>query len=200
MAVIKSGDSTTELTVDTTSKSARVTLYNTDGTTSAPYTSYRAATAADLVAAAGVSPFFAIQGSATKTIRVRKIIVTNPTLTATAVNSIVCKKTSTAITGGTATALVQVPLDSTSAAGTASLLNVYTVAPTAGTLVGVVDNKRLILGDTAPVAGASPLEVVFDFGDKGLVLRGVAEGLSLNFIAAPATSVTMNLMILYSEE
>jgi len=107
----------------------------------------------------------------------------------------------TATTGGTATALVQVPNDSTHPAGTLSLLNVYTVAPTAGTLVGTIGSSRFLAADTTPTTLMTEDHEILFYKDHedGLVLRGITEGVTISFASAPATAVTMALEIVWTE-
>ena len=159
---------------------------------------YGAATTASVVAAAGADIFFVIEGSSTKTVLVKKIIVSGPTLTTAAQNSIVSEKFSTAASGGTAVALTKVPLNSDWAAASATSVQVYTAAPTQGTLVGTVACRRLLLQATTADAG----EVVFDYTDidgGGLMLRGTTQGLGLAFGASPATAVTLGLEVQWQE-
>lgn len=225
MSVIKSGDSTNELSIgdnnaaktsiyDATSNTgltigsnnaARFTGYRSDGSLVPDYAVrhyYRASTAAVLVAPASTAPFFAIQGSATKTVRIVSIHVSGCTLTAAAYLNMICQRVSTATTGGTATALTMVPDDTNSAAGTLSLLNVYTAAPTAGTLVGTVGSIRFTAEDTSPVTEAQGLEefLFYRYAEDGMVLRGVNQGLTLSFSAAPASEVTMAIEVVWTEE
>jgi hypothetical protein len=161
---------------------------------------YRAATAATVVVAASAASFFVIAGSASKTIRVRNVVVTGATLTTLAAGSIEAKKWSTALTVGTATALTKVPMDSADAAATANLCQVYTAAPTDGTLVGRVGCRRVILKSSTIVDGMEACNLVFDFGPRGIVLRGTAETLTLAFGAAPASAVTLAVEVEWSEE
>ena len=165
-----------------------------------PVQKYIASTSGTLVAAAGTSPFFAIQGSANKVVKVTKINVDAPTLTLIEYLNVVARKTSTAVSGGTATALTAVPLDSSHSASTASLVNVYTAAPTPGTAVGVISSERA-LGQAAVAAAAGlPVDdMVIKVGD-GVILRGIAEGLSLSFAAAPASAVTLTIEVEWEEE
>ena len=205
MAVIKSGASTDQLSVDATSKAARVTLYNTDGVAEGEKATYRAATPTTVVTAVSAAMFFVIAGSGTKTIRVRRIRISGETLTAVIAQSVVVEKWSTAPTAGTAVTLTQVPLDSTDPAATASLCQVYTAAPTEGTLVGTVATHRhLQKPTTAADAGPAYTDVEFVFGNQSetrpVVLRGTAQALSLAFAAAPATAVTLSVEVEWTEE
>ena len=148
--------------------------------------------------------FFVITGSATKTLRIKRIRVSGETLTTLAVNAIVAEKWSTAPTGGTATVLTQVPLDSTSAAGSAGLCQVYTAAPTEGTLVGTLACNRHMTKSATILDGAPFPDIEFKFSDDdeatSVVLRGTAQALSLAFAAAPGSAVTMGLEVEWTEE
>lgn len=165
-------------------------------------TTYTAASAAALVAAASTSPFFAITGSATRIVRVKRIVLGGFTLTAVAYLNIVATKTSTSVTGGTPTAFTAVPVDSTYAAATATLVQGYTAAPTAGTAVGSVATRRCLGQATTAAAGGYPETTIeFDFTKQGgIILRGAAQGLELAFNGAPATAVTLAIMVEWDEE
>ena len=169
---------------------------------------YRAATVAVLVAAVTVDrPFFTIYGSATRTIRVHSIIATGITFggtTAVAYQAISVRKYSTAVSGGTSTALAKIPVDSSSAASTATNVNAYTAIPTAGTSLGDIASKRVLAGPTTPVGTSQPgnIEFVFNVVNNGTfpVLRGIAEGLGLVFPVAPAQPISMTIEVEYTEE
>lgn len=205
MAIIKSGASTDQWTIDVTSKGGRVTPYDTLGNNRGAKATYRAATTAPFAAAAGAVSFFLIYGSGTKTIIVQRLRVDGLTLTNVEYLGIVCEKWSTAASGGTATALTQVPVDSTSAAGTANLCSVYTAAPTEGSLVGTVAARRILGEATTAAAAGIPYFAEFEFRNvggetTGIYLRGTGQGLGLAFAAAPATAVTMSLEVEWTEE
>lgn len=204
MAVIKSGASSDQLTIDATSKAARVTLYNSDGSYNGEKATYRAATIDGLVTATTADqPFFLIEGSATKTITVKRIAVSGATLTAVAYLMVNVTKHSTAASGGTSTTLTGVPVDSTFAAATATV-KAYTAAPTGGTLVGTVASQRILAQATTAAAAGIPRDWLFDFGDmpetKGIVLRGTTQGLALVWATAPGSAVTLAVDIEWTEE
>lgn len=172
---------------------------------------YRAATADNVVAAAGAAMFFVISGSAAKTRIVRKIRVSGDTLTTLAVGSIVAEKWSTtAPSGGTATTLTRVPLDSAyPAAETDGLVQVYTAAPTEPTLVGTIACNRHLWKSSTVVDGAPFSDIEFVFGDeadktdvspRGVYLHGVTESLSLAFGAAPGSAITLAVEVEWDEE
>lgn len=170
---------------------------------------YRAgtATAANgvVVAAANVAPFACIYGSASKTVIVQRMYLSGASLTAVQYASYVVAKYSTAVSAGTATALTAVPLDSNSAAATVTNLNVYTAAPTAGTLVGTVSVKRTLLQATTAAAAGIPDVIEFDFRTmgsetSGIYLRGTGQGVCVNFGAAPASAVTLSFTVEWTEQ
>lgn len=204
MATIKSGASTDVMTVGATNKAARMEPYDARGNSRGVKATYRAATTNTVVAAAGAAMFFVITGSTTKTIIVQRIRITGMTLTAVAYHSLVVEKWSSAPTGGTATTLVQVPIDSNDGAGTATLCQVYTAAPTEGSLVGTIACTRNLGQATTAAAAGIPDEWVFDFrcvGEAGGVyLRGSAQALSVAFGAAPGSAVTLGLEVEWTEE
>jgi hypothetical protein len=166
---------------------------------------YRGSPIALLVTATTASvPFLILQGSATKTLKLQSILLSGITTTAVGYQNIGCAKYSTAPTGGTATTLVKVPLDSTTSASTANLCQVYTVGPTAGTKVGDIGCRRQLAQATTAAAAGIPEEILFDFSnnkDGGTgVLRGTAEGIGLYWITAPASAPSLLVRIEWCEE
>lgn len=121
-----------------------------------------------------------IFGSATKTIRITKVEITANSGNAGSVVSLELIKRSTANSGGTAVALPMVPLDSTNAAASATLVNSYAGgAPTPGTSVGPIWTSYTV---PQTLVGLITQSWIADFGAKGqeVVLRGTAQGLVLN--------------------
>ena len=134
MAIISSGDlNGASLSIGITSKAARNTPFDSRGNDVGMKAGYAAVTTAKTAVFAGTAPFFSIYGSATKTIRIHRIIVSATVATTAVYGDVVLSSRTVAISGGTATTLTQVPKDQTSAAGTATNVKIYTVAPTAGT-------------------------------------------------------------------
>lgn len=224
MSVIKSGLSTNELsitdnnaakvslydatsdtglTIDPSSTAARTSVYDTRGNFTGMKISYAASLDIKTATAAGTGPFASIYGSETKTIRVQRIIVSGTCATAAVYGDIIVKKTSTAISGGTATALTAVPKDSASAASTATNINYYTVLATPGTVVGAIASQTVFL----PITGTPAVDVkpvIFDWTAQGMneapVLRGIAQGLELNFGTTTTNAPTLTITIEYTEE
>lgn len=193
-----------ELKIDAISNAARVTLYDTLGNTAGQKATYSAGTNDTVTAAAtATAPFFVIYGSATKTIRVHRIILSGPLTTTLSAQGVTLRKYSTAPTGGTATALAPFPHDSNSAGSSVSLCQVYTATPTAGTVTGILGTRRFMDKSTTVVDGSAFPEIIFDFRAMGgetssVVLRGTAQGLGLA-LHVP-TSTTMSLSIEFTEE
>lgn len=169
-----------------------------------PKQTYKASTIIPLVAAVTVNvPFFNIIGSATKTITVKRISVNGFTTTAVGYVTINAEKLSTATSGGTSTTLVATPLDSSNSAATA-VVKAYTVAPTKGTLVGVVSSQRFLSQANTAAAAGIPTAFEFLYGvmdsTQGITLRGAAQELCLVFPVVLASAGTCAIDIEWTEE
>lgn len=164
------------------------------------HATYRAAVVT-LNAANNPTDIFTITGSATKTIRVRKIGIEGTQTTASYANVLVLKR-STANSGGTSTLLTNVPMDSDNAAATATVRS-YTANPTLGTLIGNITTKKLVVNTASPGTGAVDNDTVFYFGSefsKSVVLRGTAEVLSINLNATTLAGNSFNIWVEWTEE
>ena len=165
---------------------------------------YAAALTAKTATAAGTGPFFTICGSATKTIRVQNVVFHYTVATAALHTDPRLQKTSAATSAGTATALTKVPLDSGSAAATASLVNYYTVLATAGALVGTVSIQQIWAQITATVTGGSvtPGDFTWKANDESesVVLRGTAQCLEGSFGTTTTNAPTMTVSVVWTEE
>jgi hypothetical protein len=141
---------------------------------------------------------FTIIGSATKTIRVLKIRVTETETTTNTFNIILLKR-STANSGGTSSALVRIAHDSNNPISSASVLT-YTVNPlTLGTLVGNIRTSKMF----GPATGTNGQEIIWQFGDlpgQTLVLRGITESFSINLNGVVQTGQNFNIDIEWTEE
>jgi hypothetical protein len=177
----------------------RNSLVSTDGIFNATYR----ATCAPFSAGTGATTDIAtITGSASKTIRVTKIVVSSTTATAAVYYDLQISKTSAAHTGGTPVAATVVPLDSGFAAGSATV-NAYTAGPTSGALVGIIESQRIFSGITGTVTiNTNP--VTFLFGTNGgsaAVLRGVAQELGVRINAVtPANAQTWDITFEWVED
>lgn len=205
MAIIKSGVTSDLWTIDPTSKAGRVLLYDQNGEPMGRKNTYRASTIIPFVPAVTINrSIFTIGGSASKLIRVKRIRVSGFSLTAVAYLAVNVVKYSTATTGGTATNLVAVPLDSNYAGATVNQVKVFTAVPTDGTLVGTLTSWRSLWQATTAVASGFTSDHVFDFGDipesNGIVLRGTNQEVALVFPVAPASTPTLALDVEWTEE
>ena len=129
-----------------------------------------------------------IKGSATKTVRVKKISIAGAA-TAAGTMPVVVAKCSDAGTLGSAvlTAVTPAPLDSSDSAATAVVSTVGTANyGTAPLVVGNVATGRVCLTALATGVGVQPL--VFDFTQHAVVLRGILESVTVAFSAAAIPS------------
>lgn len=157
-----------------------------------------------LALAASATDYFTISGSATKVVKVNKIVV-SMTQTATAINEAILLKRSTANTGGSSSTLTSVPHDSANSSATATVL-AYTANPTVGTLVGQIRAKKFYSSE--PVSAnnnryGNGNYVEFDFGNRpgqAITLRGAAQSLCLNFNGASAAGSSVDVFIEWTEE
>lgn len=167
-------------------------------TTEGQKTSYSAA-AVGIVVAAAATDVFTIIGSATKTIRVTRIVASMSTTAGSGIaeNASLVKR-STADTGGTSTTPTVVPHDSNNAAGTA-VVRSYTANPTLGTAVGTIRVVR----SAATTAGTTIQEIVWEFGTRpaqAIVLRGVDQQLCINLGGVTITGPVADFSVEWTEE
>jgi hypothetical protein len=189
MAVIKSGASSDQLTVDTTSKAARVTLYTSAGKEVSPQSKATFYASGTFTPAATPTDLVTIFGSASKTVRVIAMVI-GTTNTAAGSQQFFLIKRSSANSGGTPVAATLVQADSTDPAATATVQH-YTANPAAlGTSAGTINTVRV----ASPVAVAGSFAGVMQIAevdmlrnslnaafDKSVVLNGTAQGLCINF-------------------
>lgn len=191
MAVIKSGASSDQLTVDPTSKAIRATLYDATGREIVPKRVYMAS--GTFTPPATPTDMVLIEGSATTVIRVKSFVIAT-TNTAAGSQQFFLIKRSAADTTGTFVAATQVPLDSADAAGTSNRVGHFTANPGGlGAAVGTIVTKRvaspvLIPGSFAGVREDAGVDLLAELMSlpmaQGVVLRGVTQCLALNFNGA----------------
>ena len=167
--------------------------------------SYKAtycASSAFFTPAASATDLAVINGSASKTIRVLKIFLNYKSTAAgsTDVENFLVIKRSAANSGGTATTLTNVPLNSTSASASAVAKN-YTANPTPGATVGTIANGQCIGGN---VTGNFTTLVLFDADKYGQAcdLIGTAQGLAVNHNGASVagSSPLIQVTFVWTEE
>jgi hypothetical protein len=126
-----------------------------------------------------------IRGSATKTIAVHGITLALMA-TAGSVQRTDWVKRSTANTGGTRSNPTALPYDSTSPAATA-VVDLYTAAPTTGTLAGILQTVAASTGSTGGTFGSflfSPTIVTANDLRRPAILNGINESIYFNFRGA----------------
>lgn len=192
MAVIKSGATSDQLTIDPTSKASRATIYDATGREISSQSKATYAASGTFTPPATPSDMVTIYGGVGKTIRVLafKISTTN---TAAGSQQFFLIKRSAVDTGGTPVAATIVPLDSTNPGPVATVQH-YTANPAGlGAAVGTIATARVaspvaIPGSFAGVKEDAGIDLLV-FGqnsllDQPVVLRGAAQGLCLNFNGA----------------
>lgn len=203
MAEIKSGASADKLTIDPTSKAARVTLYDARGNLMGQKATYAAAVTAKTAVFAGTAPFLALYGSASKVIRVQRILVTATVATAAVYGDLVVRLRTATISGGTKTDLTQVATDQNNPAATAAICGLYTAAPTAGTGGGPIAAMSAYCPITA-TAALGPGFYDFDWRHRweteAPVLRGTGQGVEVAFGTTPTNAPTVVAAIWWTEE
>ena len=153
-----------------------------------------------LAVAAAATDVVTLVGSATKTIRVLSARVSG---IATAAEARVAQwiKRSADNTTGTSSNAVAVPHDSLDAAATA-VLRGYTANPGGlGAIVAAVRSSRISVSTVATPIPEAP--TLFDFGrggEKPIVLRGVAQILSLNLAGATIAGGLLDVDVTWTEE
>lgn len=209
MAIIKSGASSDNLTIDATSKAARATLYDATGREIAWQSKASYLAAGTFTPAATPTDLVIIEGSATKTVRVvsMKIFTTN---TAAGSQQFFLIKRSTADTTGTFVAATAVPVDSADAAATVNRVGHFTANPGAlGTSVGNAYVTRVGSPAAVPASFAGVMQEaavemipkVTSGLERLLTLRGVAQCLAINFNgAALVAGQTHAYFIQWTEE
>lgn len=140
-----------------------------------------------------------LTGSATKTVKVRRILVNLTATTAVTVPIGIIKR-STANTGGTIAIMTTVPLDSGSPASGATPVG-YTANPTVGTAVGLVADPFFSVGNlTTGGAQGFPSEIQFGRLASPVVLRGVAQSVSVSLGAASLANVAASCTFEWTEQ
>lgn len=135
-----------------------------------------------LVPAASATDIFEIIGSATKTIKVRRIRVTGNRTTSASHDTVLLRR-STLNSGGTFTNPVSVRHDTNNSLATA-VVKAYTANPTLGTLIGNLSADKQFLNNSA--TGSSDVRdyVLTESGAQPIFLRGVNESVSINLNGA----------------
>lgn len=202
MAVIKSGASTDQWTIDATSKSGRVTLYDSSGRSLdlSNKATYSGASSA-FTPPASAQDAFTVTGSSSKIIRVLRMWVSSVQTTA-GLSTWFIKKRSSANSGGTSATVDAIAHDSANGAASATALQ-YTANPTAGTLVGSLWVGH-VDSPAVATAGIGTTVMFVDFMalyGQPVVLRSAAEVVAWNFNgASPPAGFSMVAGATWTEE
>ena len=160
--------------------------------------------AAKFTAATAATDIFTITGSATKTIRITKVVISGIQTTGGILDFFLIKR-SAVNTGGTSAVVTAVPFDSNSPAATASVAS-YTVNPTAlGAAIGTLKIAKIIVGAANGGPNGIPTDSTkeFIFGQgavSALILRGATQVLSVNFNAQTAAGNAFDIFVEWTEE
>jgi hypothetical protein len=159
------------------------------------------ASVSGLAVVTGATDVLTIYGSASKTIRIMFIELWGSAASGVLVPvSLIVR--SAVNTGGTSGAVTAVPHDSKDAAASATVLSYTANATGLGTAVGNVRNEKLFFGVTTGTIN----NVIYTFGGtqmagtKGLVLRGVAQGLAVNLNTTAISTGSLSASICWTEE
>jgi len=208
MAIIKSGASSDQLTIDATSKASRNTLYDTTGRSVANQSKPTFYASNTFTPAATPTDLVTLYGSASKTVRVVSFRITT-TNTAAGSQQFFLIKRSAVNTTGTFVAGNAVPADSTDVA--TATVGHYTANPGAlGTSAGNLNIMRVASPAAIPASFAG---VVTDAGfdmlpavpqailDKMITLNGNTQGVVLNFNSvALVAGQTHAYQVIWTEE
>lgn len=141
-----------------------------------------AAATALFTPAAAATDIFLLGGSASKVIRLLRLILSGSQTTAGNIGQVAVVKRSTANSAGTAVATTAVALDSESGKAATALVQHYTANPTVGALVGAIFQPRVLLPAPASIGSGVLFDLDFTcfLGGKLPILRGVAEQFAIN--------------------
>lgn len=152
-----------------------------------------------LVPAASATDVLVIVGSATKTVRVKRITLTGIATAAGTFHAVLIRR-SADDTAGTSTNATAVPREPGAVAATA-VIRGYTGNPSAlGTAVGTIAAQYMGFGTAATQLAAPP--TVFDFGesaDDRVTLRAATDLLALNLDAQTITGGLIDATVEWAE-
>lgn len=154
------------------------------------------ATVSGVSAVSSQTDVCSLQGSATKIVKVRRVWFHNVTSGATVTEPIAILKRSTA-NSGAGTAIPITAYDTSNPATTVAQAEVWTAAPTVGTLTGVISDVPWTFGN----AGTLDQPLLEYFGElaQPIVLRGVAQSVAINLSGTTFTG-TISCTFEWTEE
>lgn len=154
------------------------------------------AASGEIVVAASATDIINIRGSASRLVKVRRIVLTGVNTTLLNVKIDVIRRSS-ANTGGTSTTTTVAQNDTTDPAATA-VVTTYTVNPTSlGASAGIIRSRSITASVTDPPIQS--VEMIFgQNGSKAILLRGASEFLGITGTATG--SFTIRYSIEWTEE
>lgn len=164
---------------------------------------YRAGQSAFTPLADPVVPFFTIQGSATKVVKVRHIKISWGCTTGNAAVNVMRFRRFTVISGGTPAAVTANPNDTSDPAATA-VVQQWTTLPTTATPfnAGVLANEMMQwTTNTATLVGPIPVEWNFGLNaSQAMVLRGTSDWFGIEVAAVGTANPLMTIRVEWTEE
>lgn len=155
----------------------------------------------NITAASAATDIFALQGSATKTIRVVEVRVNGTQTTGGAVTIVLVKRTS-ANSGGTFSSTIVAPADTNDPDSTGVIYQ-YSANPTT---LGSISNGGFFRITNMFIPGATKTsfspDQVWNFGEfsKAIVLRGTQQELCVNLNAQTVTGGVFTVSMTWTEE
>jgi hypothetical protein len=139
-------------------------------------------------------------GSATKTIKVRRIILSGGA-TAVVTDPVAIIKRGTALNNAGSAVMAQIAYDSANSAGTATLAEFYSTAPaTLGTVVGMIADPYFTYSNyTTGISNGSQQLYYGEFGSP-IVLRGVLQSINVNHNASAPAGAFITCTFEWTEE
>lgn len=157
---------------------------------------FYSATSGQFTSAATATDVATITGSATKTIRIKRVRITGTTTSGSPIGiNIRIIKRSAANTGGTSVNDTEVPYDSSSPAATATVVH-YTANPSAlGTAVGDIACSRTSFTQSGLTGG----DLIYDFTENPIILHGTSQILAVNFNSVTVTGSNICIVFEWAE-
>jgi hypothetical protein len=196
VAIISARATSDMLTVDPTSNAMEVVVYDASNNYQGVKMTHHAATGS-LTTATAVGAFFVISGSAGRVVRVERVAVASPSLTAANYVIVQAVKLYSRPAGGTAVLLNSIPLDRNSGRNNITLLQGYTAIPTPGASLGLIGSRRLLAQTSATASAGDQAFCEWDFRPRGetsaVILRAADEALHLQFSNSIASAMTLTI-------
>jgi|SRR5665213_438149 len=145
-------------------------------------------------------PFFVIQGSATKTIRIRNIRISWACTTGNAAPNVIQLRRYSAVSGGTPNVVTPVPNDTSNPTATAAVFQYSGLPAVTPFSAGVYASQYMQwVTNAAGFVGPSPIELEFAIeSTQALTLRGTSDFFGIA-VAAVATGSLMTIWVTWTE-